>query len=194
MFAFFQFLAFFAEEAHDAAAHGGTDWYTYFNYPGFEAWKFLNLFVFLGVLIYILRKPLSDAFKSKRETIRQELIKAQRERDAALAKLGEVEARLANLQTEAETVRANAEAEAEAEALRIAAQTRAEVEKLRDNARREIEAAAASAKRELKRFSADESIKLAEETLRQNLKGEDASRLVAASINGLNANQNGGQN
>lgn len=191
MFALINFLLFFAAEAGHSSS-GGIDWNSILNYPGFEAWKFVNLAIFLGVLIYLLRKPLSGAFKAKREVIRQELIKAQQERDAALAKLSEVEARFANLETESANIREQSRREAEAEANRIAAQTEADIVKMRDNARREIEAASAQAKRELKRFSADESVRLAEEILRQNVKGKDAARLVSASINGLGANNNGG--
>ncbi|MEP6924395.1 MAG: ATP synthase F0 subunit B [Pyrinomonadaceae bacterium] len=185
MFAFINFLALFASEQ----TGGLTEFYNnYLNYPGFEAWKFVNLFIFVAVLIYLLKKPLSSAFKTKRETIRQELVRAKAERDAALQKLGEVEARLSNLEAESVQIKEQSAREADAEATRIAAQTNTDVEKLRDNARREIEAASAQAKRELKRFSADASIKLAEEMLRQNLKGDDASRLVNASISGLGSN------
>lgn len=187
MFAFINFLALFAGENTSAV----NEFYNnYLNYPGFEAWKFLNLFIFVGALVYLLNKPLSNAFKTKRETIRQELIRAKAERDEALAKLSQIEAKLSNLQAESTQIREQAAAEAEAEATRIAAQTTADIEKLRDNARREIEAASAQARRELKRFSANESIRLAEEMLRQNVQGEDASRLVTASINGL-SNNNG---
>ncbi len=192
MFAFIHFLALFAPESN---SYVNWVYNNYLNYPGFEAWKFLNLFIFVGVLIYLLNKPLSNAFKTKRETIRQELIRAKAERDEALAKLSQIDAKLANLTAESSQIREQSAREAEAEAARIAAQTTADVEKLRDNARREIEAAGAQARRELKRFSADESIKLAEEMLRQNVQGEDASRLVTASISGLGSNNglnNGG--
>lgn len=192
MFALFQFLLFFAPEAEHAAARGTSDFYnTYLNYPGFEAWKFINLFIFVGALVYILRRPLSNAFKSKREQIRQELIRAQQEREAAEAKLNEVDARLSNLETETARLRQQAEREAAAENARITEQTEADIEKMRENARREIEAASAQARRELKRFSADESIRLAEEMLRRDLKSDDAARLVNASIGAL-SNNNGG--
>lgn len=192
MFAFINFLALFATENTSRITEFYND---YLNYPGFEAWKFLNLFIFVAALIYVLNKPLSNAFKAKRETIRQELIRAKAERDEALAKLSQIEAKLSNLEAESAQIREQAAGEAETEAARIAAQTTADVEKMRDNARREIEAASAQAKRELKRFSANESIKLAEATLRQSVQGENASRLVSASINGLDNNNglnNGG--
>jgi F0F1-type ATP synthase membrane subunit b/b' len=184
MFAFVNFLLFLAAEAGDHA--GGASFYDkYLNYPGFEFWKFLNLFIFVGALVYLLRRPISNAFKARREAIRAELIKAQQERDAALAKLQQVEERLNNLDAETARIREQAQSEAEMEATRIAEQTAADVEKMRDNARREIAAAAANAKRELRQFSAEESIRLAEEMVRQNLQGDTAARLVNTSIESL---------
>src|SRR5258708_26777476 len=84
----------------------GPSWWSrvepYLDYPGFEAWKFVNLAVFVGVMIYILTRKanLGEAFRTRRENIKQELARAQQERDAAGAKLKEVEERLARLDTE----------------------------------------------------------------------------------------------
>ena len=174
-------------------AQGGNDFYnTYLNYPGFEAWKFLNLFIFVGAIVYLLKKPLGTAFKTKRETIRQELVRAKQERDAALSKLAEVETRFQNLQAETAAIQAQSQREAEAEAGRILEQTRHDVEKLRENARREIEAAGAQAKRELKRFSANETVRIAEEMLRGKMDNAESSRLISNSIAELGAAKNNG--
>ena len=37
------------------------------NYPGLEAWKFFNLFVFVAVMIYILRRKISEALAQRRD-------------------------------------------------------------------------------------------------------------------------------
>src|SRR5258708_29260692 len=83
-----------------ALAEGGeTRWW---DYPGFGLWKFVNLGVFVFLLVYILTRKvkLGEAFKARRENIRRELARAQQERDAALAKLKEGEERLARLDRE----------------------------------------------------------------------------------------------
>ena len=36
----------------------------WFNYPGLELWKFLNLAIFTAAGIYVLRKPISAALGS----------------------------------------------------------------------------------------------------------------------------------
>ncbi len=188
MFTFVLTIFFiFAESASEAKAAGGfNEFYeTYLNYPGFEAWKFINLAIFVALLVYLLRKPLSNAFKARREIIRAELVKAQQERDAAMSKLNETEARLARLDSEVADVRKNSQHEAEAEESRIAAQTEAEITKIREQAKRELASSTQAAKQELRKYSAEESIRLAEEMIRKNLQNADSERLVSASINGL---------
>lgn len=194
MFAFiFSFILMFAEEhggsggAHSAAAGGGfTEFYnTYLNYPGFEAWKFFNLAVFVAIMVYFLRKPLSEAFKAKRESIRAELIKAEEERQAALAQLTATEAKLARLDTEAASVREKAAAEADAEKRRILEQTEVEINKLREQARAEITRLSQQARTELRRFSAEESIRLAEERIRREISPEKDASIVRSSIQSI---------
>ncbi|MGI9035365.1 MAG: hypothetical protein ACR2GD_04925 [Pyrinomonadaceae bacterium] len=157
-------------------------WHKYFNFPGFEAWKFFNLAVFVALMIYLVRTPLTSAFKAKREAIRAELIKAEEERQAALAKLTEAEAKLARLEAEAKAVREKAEKEAAAEKARIAAQTEADVQKIRAQTQSEIERGARQTRMELRRFSAEESIKLAEEKIKSSMNTEADARLVKAGI------------
>ncbi len=161
----------------------------YLNYPGFEAWRFLNLAIFLGILIYLLKTPLSNAFKAKRETIRAELIKAEEEKQSALAQLTTTEARIANLDAEKQTVRSRAAQEAEAEKLRIVEQTKFEVNKLREQATSEIERKNQQVRTELRKFSAEESIRLAEEKIRRDINSDKDAQIVKAniqSIGGLN--------
>ena len=103
------------------SSEGGAWW----DYPGFELWKFVNLFVFVAILVYILTRKvkLGEAFRTRREQIKRELQRAQQERDAALAKLKEVEERLARLDTEVATIREQSQREAAEERERIAKST-----------------------------------------------------------------------
>lgn len=183
-------LMFAAPTTGDAGQGGFTEFYNhYLNYPGFEAWRFFNLALFVGVMIYLVRKPLTNAFKTKREKIRAELIRAEEERQAALAQLTQTEARLAQLDQDAQAIRGRAEAEANAEKTRIAEQTDFEVSKMREQATGEIARKNQIARSELRRFSAEESIRLAEEKIRREMNPEKDARLVKAnieSIGGLN--------
>ncbi|MDQ3181299.1 MAG: hypothetical protein M3Q33_12345, partial [Acidobacteriota bacterium] len=124
----FSFILIFAAGGSANSGSGYDNfvhfWNTYFNYPGFEAWKFFNLAIFIALMVYLLRKPLTEAFKAKRETIRAELIRAEAEKKAALAKLTAAEAKLARLDAESAAVLEHAKTEAETEKTRIAEQTK----------------------------------------------------------------------
>jgi F-type H+-transporting ATPase subunit b len=154
----------------------------YLNIPGFEAWKFINLAIFVGILIYLLRKPLSAQFKAKRDAIRAELIRAEEERKAALARLTAIEARLAQLENEKEAIHSKAKEESEEERKRLSEQTKAEIARLRAQADAEIARLANQTRAELRRFSAEESVRRAEQKLRSQIGAETDARLVKASI------------
>ncbi|MDQ1523223.1 MAG: F-type H+-transporting ATPase subunit b [Pyrinomonadaceae bacterium] len=158
-----------------ALAGGETPWY---NYPGWEVWKFFNLLLFIGALIFLLRRPIGASLVARRDTIRRELMRAQEERRAALAKLEEVETRLARLDAEVETVRAQAKREAEAERESIVRATAEETRRLREQAQREIESAGKVARQDLRRFAAEQSVRLAEDMIRRDIGVEDDTRLM----------------
>jgi len=182
MFAFLTSIVFVL--ATEGGQSGGfTKFYNdYLNYPGFELWKFVNLALFIAALVYLTKKPLSDAFKAKREAIRAELIKAEQERQAALALLTEAEAKLAALETEKATILKRARDEAEAEKASILNQTEVEIAKMREQAEGEIKRLVQQMRAELRRFSAEKSVGLAEEKLRSRIDAATDSSLTTASI------------
>lgn len=189
MFAFFYSVIFLLAEAGGHAPSGGggfTEFYDkYLNYPGFEAWKFINLAIFVGLLVYLVKTPLSEAFKAKRDAIRSELIKAEAAKQAALAQLTSTEAKLVALESEKTAVLSRAKEEAEAEKMNIAQQTEAEIEKLRQQAESEINRLALQTRVELRRFSAEESIRIAEEKLRGKINQDNDAGLVKAGIQAI---------
>lgn len=161
---------------------GSTPWW---NYPGLELWKFVNLIVFIGAALYLhhrFGRPIREALRARGEGIKRELLSAREERDQALARLAEVESRFAGLDAEVARVKERARAEAEAEKQRIAAATEQEITKTREQAKREIEGAGKAARQELRRFAAEESMRLAEDILEREMKPEDDLRLTSRSV------------
>lgn len=140
--------------------------------------KLVNLLLFVGLMYYFLRRPIKEAFRARQEGIRNELMRAEEERDAAVARLKEVEGRLARLDEEVEAIRANAQREAAEERARVERATEEEMRKIREQARREIESAAKAARAELRAFAAEQSVKLAEEMIRRDIRPEDDAHLV----------------
>lgn len=157
----------------------------WWNYPGFEVWKFGNLLLFVGVLYLLLRRSIKEGMQARREGIRRDLMRAQEERNAALAKLEEVEARLSKLDAEVASVREQSQKDAQAEQERIARSTEEDARKLREQAVREIESAGKAARQDLRSFAAEQSVRLAEEMIRRDIRPEDDARLVNMSIEEL---------
>ena len=160
-------------------------WNSYLNYPGFEVWRFVNLGIFIAILVYFLKRPLSEAFKAKREAIRADLIKAEAEKQAALDRLTAAEARLVGLDAERNAVLARARQEAEAEKARIAESAVTDVKRIREQASSEIARLAQQTRNDLRRFSADESIRIAEEKLRAAMTAEKDAQLVRSGIDAI---------
>jgi F-type H+-transporting ATPase subunit b len=158
------------------------------NYPGLELWKFVNLLIFIAVGFYLHRRfgrPIREALRSRGERIKHDLTRAQEERDQALAKLAEMESRFADLDAEVAAIEERAKREGEAERERIKLATQEEISKIQEQAKREIESAGKAARHELRRFAAMESVRLAEEILRTEIRPEDDARLTTESVREL---------
>lgn len=172
-----------------AGGSGGGFYDKYFNIPGFELWRFINLAIFVAILYKVLHKPLSEAFKARREAIRADLIRAEEEKKAAEARLAAALEKEAAIEAERAAILEKAKAEAEFEAKRIAEAAEAEAKRIAQQADAEIARLATQSRAELRRFSAEESIRLAAEKLKTQIDPAVNARLVKASINeigGLN--------
>jgi F-type H+-transporting ATPase subunit b len=96
--------------------------------------------------------------------------------------LTSAEARLASLDMEKAALLKKATEEAEEEKEHILRQTELEIEKIREQAEITITRLIQQTRAELRRFSAEESVRLAEEKLRGDLNAESDAKLVKASI------------
>jgi F0F1-type ATP synthase membrane subunit b/b' len=160
----------------------------WWDYPGFELWKFVNLALFVGLMVYVLMKAdIRGAFRARGESIKAELEKARTERDAALAKLKEVEERLAGMSEQISSINQRSKTEVEQERKRIAQSTQEEVAKLTAQAQRDIENAAKVAKNDLRNFAAEQSIRMAEDLIRRDMRPEDDARLMMHNVEEMGA-------
>jgi len=162
----------------------------WWDYPGAELWKFFNLALFVALLVWVMvRFNLGNAFKTRGESIRNELEKARGERDAALAKLKEIEERIAGMNDQLSAIKERSRIEAEEEHQRIAQSTQEEISKLSTQAQREIEHAAKAAKNDLRQFAAEQSVRMAEELIKRDMRPEDDARLMNRSVEQMGAAQ-----
>ena len=131
------------------------------NFLGFPVWlwKTANLLAFVGLLVYLLARPLSAFFHARRDQIARQLADAARQRDEAARMTAEMETRVAALQAEmaglrdrlrgeGEREKAELERAGEAEAARLLAQ-------LDDEARRRVQEARTQLASEAAAIAAD---------------------------------------
>ena len=155
------------------------------NYPGLEVWRFVNLAIFVGLGIYLLRSKISQAMLARGEAIRQELLAARKERELAQAKRDEAESLLAGVDADVRAVQEQAKAEAKAEIERQATATDREIEKLRQQGQREMETAAKLARKQLRQHFAMRSIEFARESIQHQIRPEDDTALIRENIGDL---------
>ena len=166
----------------------GGAWWDYLNQPGLEVWKFVNLALFIIGAIYLhhrFGRPVSEALRARGEGIKRELQRAREEKEQALAKLAEVEAKIQRMDSEVSSIREQAKLEAEAERERIKVATETEMTKLKQQAQREIESTAKAAVQELRQFAARQSVALAEESIKRDLRTEDDKRIIGLNVQQL---------
>jgi F0F1-type ATP synthase membrane subunit b/b' len=166
-------------------AGGGGDGLAWANYPGLEAWKFLNLTIFGVVAIFLLRRKINEALLARGESIKAELVAAQQEREKSLATVADADALLERLGDDVLAVKEQATKEAASERKRLAASTQRELEKLKEQAQREMETADKIARKALRNYLAQRSVEIARESVRNQMRPEDDRRLIGENISDL---------
>jgi F-type H+-transporting ATPase subunit b len=141
-------------------------------------YKFINLALLVGVLAYVLRKPLADFFAERSASIRKGLEEGRKALEVSQAQLKAVEEKLLHLEEEIAAFRASAGREMEAERQRLKLAAAEEAEKILQSARAQTEVAVRAAKLELKSYAAEQAVELAEEIIRQRLDEAGRKKLV----------------
>jgi F-type H+-transporting ATPase subunit b len=141
-------------------------------------WGWVNFILLAGGLGYLVKKNVGPYFAQRSLEIRKGMADAEAARAASDAKVAEVDARLANLQSEIEALRRGAQQEAGAEEQRIRREGAAEIAKVQSHLMEEIASATKSATLELRRYSADLALGLAEQKIAARMSPETQDRLV----------------
>jgi F-type H+-transporting ATPase subunit b len=136
-----------------------------------------NMLLVVGVLIWFVRKPLSDFFSSRSESIREQLAEAQKARADAEARLAEVQSRMSRLDDELKEIASAAEKDAQEEYKRLLARAEQDAEKIVERSRQEIEGMTRTAQHALRLHAAELSVRLAEEKIQNEISGPDHERL-----------------
>ncbi|MFN7924095.1 MAG: ATP synthase F0 subunit B [Bryobacteraceae bacterium] len=149
-------------------------------------WKWANFGILVVLMGWVINKHAPAFFKARTDEIQKSIKEAQQTREEAEKRASAIEAKIANLGAELETMRTTSKQEMEAEGTRIQQETARMLAKAQDNAKSEIASIAKQAEVELKAHASKLALELAEKKLRDRLTPMAQSSLVSRFVQGLN--------
>lgn len=180
-------LALAAPALAAEAEHGGEASSPFAGDIGNALWTL----VIFGSVVFVLHKfawgPILGTLKARESFIHDALSTAKRDRDAAEARLREYEERLAQARAEATAIVDEGRRDAAVVKQRIEDDARREADKMIERARREIQIATETATKDLYLLSAKLATDMASKVVGRELTAQDHERLIAESLDGLNA-------
>ena len=138
----------------------------------------VNFLLLLGVLHYLLYKPLIGKMQERTAAIQKSLEEAQAARAEAARQQEENAARLRSAYQEAAAIRAQALKQAAEEQRKLVEAAQVEARRLVETARAQTDADIRRARDELRREVAGLAVAVAEKLVRKSLREEDHRRIV----------------
>ncbi|HYC59785.1 MAG TPA: ATP synthase F0 subunit B [Thermoanaerobaculia bacterium] len=172
------------EEAHptEGAAPGAEHHeQTYFGIPGWIL-KIANMILFIGVLAYFVGGPVKKAFAERTRAIQQASVEARDRREKADRMAGDIQARLAAIESEVRAIHERAAAEGERQKRELIAAAEAESQKMLAAARNEVDNRLKHARNELTEYAGQLASERAEAILRENITEQDQRNLFQESL------------
>lgn len=153
----------------------------------YELWQLINLALFLGLLVYFLRKPVAEFFRTRTQEVQDRIKKSEEDARRASELLSKLQGRLAEVEAELVAMKAAAEKHAEAEEVEILKAAEDEARRIADRAVLDIESRIRTARKELTVFATGLALDLARETVRRGLTADDQKRLLEEGFAALEA-------
>ncbi|HEX4136629.1 MAG TPA: ATP synthase F0 subunit B [Bryobacteraceae bacterium] len=138
----------------------------------------VNFLILAGGLGWLIVKQGGPALASRSKEIAEGLASGELAKSEADARAAQVQARLANLDTEVSAIRTSAKEEREREADRIRRDAQADIIRIHHQAELEIESAGKMAQREVRQAAARLAVELAERKVRARMSPEMQSALL----------------
>ena len=140
-----------SDESHAAAA----------GLPTIVILQFINFFLYVGLVVFFARKPISDYFKNRQSTFFTALKRADAARAEAQAKRAEIQTRLSKLESSRDESLQNARTEAAALRNQIVDEAKALSAKLQEEAQRTAKIEIERAKTILREELVNQSVAMA---------------------------------
>ena len=141
-------------------------------------WKLINFFAFVGLLVFLLKKPLAEFWNIRSQMIRNGIEEGQKKYKEAKAINEKLQARVRELEGEVSRLVKNLEEEGELERKRIIEESETLSARMQQEASRVAQQEIIRAKEILKKEAVELSIKLAEDLVEKNLSANDQQKMA----------------
>jgi len=141
-------------------------------------WKWANFLILAAGLGYLIGKSVPPLFRKQSDEIQAALAEAAKIKREAAAYAASVEARLANLQREIESLRQDAHREMTAEGDRMRTETERHLQRIQEQSVQEIALMTRAAKDELRKYAAELAVGLASDRIRARMNPGIQEKLV----------------
>ncbi len=157
---------------------------TFLGLP-YGVWQTVNLVLFVALLVYLLKKPLTEALGKRRREVVETLEKAAADRRRAEEIAAELGQRLTRIEADLVALRAQAEAQASRELGELEASAEEDARRIVARASAEMENRVRSARNELTSYAADLAVDIAREVLAKAVTPDDRERLFREAVTDL---------
>jgi F-type H+-transporting ATPase subunit b len=148
-------------------------------------WKAFNFVLFFGVLGWLLRKPIAQFLRTRREGIATQLAEARRQHEETEQLQRQMESRISVLQQDIAALRERLRVEGERERDALVRQGENESSRLLAQLELETTRRIDSARIELAREASETAVQLARELLARELGPEDRERIFRSTLDRL---------
>lgn len=140
--------------------------------------RVINTIVLIGVLWYVLKKPLSTFFSERKDQIQKDLEEAKAQREKAERTIEEYRQKIAGMEHELEKMRDELKKSAETESQKVEANAERMAVSMVEAAKLAAEQEVRKAKIALKNESVELAVEMAESLIREKIGEDDRKRIV----------------
>lgn len=174
-------LALAEEAAHEGGeAHHGNPWMDLL-------YKAINVAILLAIVYWAARKPVAAGLKSAAQSARNSFLSSRKAAQDLEAQMAEQKRKITALSQDLTRMVAEAKADVEREKQRAQADAQALAARLQEQALQQVEQELAKARNALRQDLADQTVKLAEQLIKQRMNPQEQQRLVADYLKRLEA-------
>lgn len=143
-----------------------------------DTYRVMNFVVLIGGLIFLLRKPVSQALGARIKSIREQLEDLEAKKKKAEETLSAYNEKFANLDKEAENIIAEYVKQGEAAKKKILEEAKLAAEKLQQQASKNVDQEFSQARQVLQQEVLEKAVAVAEKIIQEKITSADQDRLV----------------